>query len=174
VSCSVWPLATCVNFGHVKFDLTLVSKLKVPLQRFPLSRKDKEDDTHFRAKVEQEARNIVGSYTCMEHEAYVACVPNNGRLNCVLEVAEVAYVPHPVPVFAEVLKKRKADAIVKVSAKRPKVAKKKGAEPAKVSGARRVVRNGHRCGHPAGKVHKAEQGYCTPHNCFDGRSVHYA
>jgi hypothetical protein len=37
------------------------------------------------------------------------------------EVAEVSYGPHPVPIYVEVLKKRKADATTKVSGKRPKV-----------------------------------------------------
>jgi hypothetical protein len=35
VSCGVWSLAAGVNFEHVKVDLTLVSKLKVPLPIFP-------------------------------------------------------------------------------------------------------------------------------------------
>jgi hypothetical protein len=35
VSCSVWPLAGGVSFEHVKVALTPVSKLKVPLPRFP-------------------------------------------------------------------------------------------------------------------------------------------
>jgi hypothetical protein len=52
VSCGVWPLATIVNFEHVKVDLTPVWKLKVPVPRFPLYREDEEDDTHFLARVE--------------------------------------------------------------------------------------------------------------------------
>jgi hypothetical protein len=68
----------------------------------------------------------VGGYTCAEHEAYITSLPNNSHLNHVLDVAGVAYGPRPVPVFTEVLKKRKADATVKVSAKRPKVTEKKG------------------------------------------------
>jgi hypothetical protein len=128
VSCGVWPLAAGVNFEHVKVDFTPVSKLKVHLLRVPLSHEDEEDDTHFLARVEQEARNIVGSYTRMEHEACIASLPNNGRLNRVLEVAGVAYGPRVVPIFVEVSKKRKSDATVKVLAKRLKVPEKKGAE----------------------------------------------
>jgi hypothetical protein len=135
VSCGVWPLAADVSFEHVKVDLTLVSKLKVPLPRFPLSREDDEDDTHFVVRVEQEARNIVGGYTHMEHKACIASLPNNSRLNCVLEVVGVAYGSHPVPISTEVLKKRKVDATVNVLAKRSKAPEKKGAETAKVSGA---------------------------------------
>jgi hypothetical protein len=93
VSCGVWPLATSVNFEHVKVDLTPVSQLNVPLLRFSLSHEDEEDDTHFLVRVEQEARNIVGSYTCTEHEACIASLPNNDRMNRVLKVAGVAYMP---------------------------------------------------------------------------------
>jgi hypothetical protein len=69
-----------------------------------------------------------------EHEACTTSLPNNGRLNRVLEVVGVAYGSCPMPVSAEVLKKREADAIAKVLAKRPKVTEKKGAGLAKVSG----------------------------------------
>jgi hypothetical protein len=116
--------------------LTPVSKLKVPLPRFPLCREDEEDGAHFLVRVEHEARNIVGSYMCMEHEACIASLPNTGRLNRVLEVVVVAYMPPLVPVSAEVLKKRKVDATMKASAKNLKVPEKKGAEAAKVSRAR--------------------------------------
>jgi hypothetical protein len=108
VSCDLWPLATGVGCEHVKVDLTPVSQLKVPLPRFPLSSKDEEDDAHFLARVEQEARNIIGSYTHVEHDACLASLPNNGHLNHVFEVAGVAYAPSLVHVSAEVRKKRKA------------------------------------------------------------------
>jgi hypothetical protein len=130
VSCGIWPLAGDVSFEHVKVGLTPVSKLKVPLPRFPLSHEDEEeDDACFLARVEQEARNNVGSYTCAEHEACVSGLPNNGSLNCVLELAGVAYGPCFTPVSVEVLKKRKAEAGSKVLAKHPKAHEKRGIEP---------------------------------------------
>jgi hypothetical protein len=46
LSCGIWPLATGVDFEHVKVDLILVSQLKVHLPRFPLSRNVEENDTH--------------------------------------------------------------------------------------------------------------------------------
>jgi hypothetical protein len=49
MSCGVWPLATAVNFEQVRVSLTPISKLKVPLLRFPLSH---EDDVKFLARVE--------------------------------------------------------------------------------------------------------------------------
>jgi hypothetical protein len=128
VSCGVWPLATGASFKHVKVDLTPISKPKVPLPRFP-----GEDDVGFPARVEQEARVIVGNYTCTEHEACIVGFQINGRSNRVLELARVAYGPLPTPVSAEVLKKRKADATGNVLAKRPKVPEKKRIKPTKVT-----------------------------------------
>jgi hypothetical protein len=136
VSCSVWPLAGGISFEHVKVGLTPVSKLKLPLPRFPFSREDEDDDARFLARVEQEARNVVGSSMHVEHEACIGGLPNNGRLNRALELMEVAYGPCSTLVFVEVLKKRKAEASGKVLVKRPKVLEMRGTEPTKVSGAR--------------------------------------
>jgi hypothetical protein len=126
VSCGVWPLAAGVSFKHVKVGLTPISKLKVPLPRFPLSHEDDEDDAGFLVRVEQEARVIVGSYTHTEHKACIASLQNNSHLNRVLELTGVAYGCHPVPVSAEVLMKRKADTTGKVLAKHPKSMRRKG------------------------------------------------
>jgi hypothetical protein len=134
ISYRVWPLSAGVNFENVKVDVTPVSQLKIPLPNFPLRHKDEEDDVQFLTRVEQKARNILGGYTCTEHEAYIASLPNNGHLNRILKVAGVSYGPHLVHVSAEVLKKRKVDATAKVLGKRTKVAEKKGAVLAKVSG----------------------------------------
>jgi hypothetical protein len=134
LSCGVWPLSAGVDFEHVKVDFTLVSWLKNPLPNFPLCREGEEDDVRFLARVEQEARNIVDGYMRVEHEACLTSIPNNGLLNHVLELVGVSYGPCPVPILAEVLKKRKADAPMKVSGKRPKVAEKKIALAAKISG----------------------------------------
>jgi hypothetical protein len=105
VSCGVWPLSAGVDFEQVKVNLTPVSQLKVPLPNVPLSREDGEDDAQILARVKQEARNIVGGYTRMKHEACIASLPNNGLLNRVLEVVGVAYGPCPVSIFMEVLEK---------------------------------------------------------------------
>jgi hypothetical protein len=64
-----------------------------------MSHEDGEDDAQLLARVEEETRNIVGSYTRAEYEAYVAILPSNGHLNHVLEVAGVSYGPRPVGVF---------------------------------------------------------------------------
>jgi hypothetical protein len=52
VCCGVWPLAAGVSFEHVKVSLTPISKVKVPLPRFPLSREDHEDGTGFFVRIE--------------------------------------------------------------------------------------------------------------------------
>jgi hypothetical protein len=84
VSCGVWPLAAGINFEHVKVGEMPVSKLKVLLPKISLRRQDDEDDTELLARVEQEARIIVDSYTCTEHKACIAGLQNNSRLNRVL------------------------------------------------------------------------------------------
>jgi hypothetical protein len=69
MSCGVWPLSAGVDFEQVKADLTPISQLKVSLSNIPLSHKDGGgDDVQLLARVEQEARNIVGGYTHTEHE----------------------------------------------------------------------------------------------------------
>jgi hypothetical protein len=133
VSCGIWLLSAGVDFVHVKVDSTPALLVKVPLPHFPLSREE-EDDAQLLVRVEQEARNIVGGYTRVEHEAYVASLSNNGRLNHVLKVVGVSYGPRLMPVSAEVLKKREADAATKVLCNRLKVTEKKGVMPTKVSG----------------------------------------
>jgi hypothetical protein len=134
LSCGVWLLSAGVYFEHVKVDFTPVSRLKIPLPNFPLRCEGEKDGVRFPTRVEQEARNIVGAYTRAEHEASLASIPNNGRLSHVLRLTGVSYGSHPVPVSAEVLKKKKADVVAKVSGKHPKVAEKKIALVVKISG----------------------------------------
>jgi hypothetical protein len=128
IVCNVWPLAVGISFEQVKVGVTLVSKLKVPLSRFAVAR---EDDAKFLARVEKEARVLVGSYTHPEHKV-CAVLPNNGRLNRVLELTGVAYGPRPAPILTEVLKKRKADSVGKTISKCPKALEKKRAEHVKI------------------------------------------
>jgi hypothetical protein len=132
---------------------------------------DGEDDAQLLARVEQEARNIMGSYTHAEHKARVASLLNNGHLNCIVEVAGVSYGPRPVPVSAEVLKKRKVDAAAKVFGKHLKVTEKKSAMPVKVSGSRVSV--GSKRPSSASKVYKVEQVYRSARDCFSNRGVRY-
>jgi hypothetical protein len=129
IACNVCPLAVGISFEQVKVGVTPISKLEVSLPRFVVAH---EDDAKFLARVEKEARVLVGSYTRPEHEA-CAVLLNNGRLNRILELTGVPYGPGPVPISVEVLKKRKADAIGKTVSKRSTALEKKRAEPVKTS-----------------------------------------
>jgi hypothetical protein len=90
VACGMHPLTTSVGFDKVATLVTPVSKLKVPLPKFVVVRKDDEDDVKLLARVELEAKGIVGSCTHPEHEACIMSLRNRGRLNRVFEFAEVA------------------------------------------------------------------------------------
>jgi hypothetical protein len=136
VACGVWLLASSVSFDQVSVSVTLMSKLKVPLPMFVAALKDGEDDTKFLARVELEAKVIVGSYTRPENDACIVGLQNNGHLNHVFELAGVAYGPHLVPdsdASTEASKKRKADATGKAPLKHPKMPGKKRAETVKTS-----------------------------------------
>jgi hypothetical protein len=44
----------------------------MPLPKFVAARRDGEDDAEFLARVELEAKVVVGSYTHPEHNAFIA------------------------------------------------------------------------------------------------------
>jgi hypothetical protein len=116
----------------MKVGVTSVLKLKVSLPRFAVAREGDEDDANFFARIEKEARVLVGSYTHPEHEAY-AVLLNNGRLNRVLELTGVSYGPRSAHASVEVLKKQKADSVWKTVSKGPKALEKKRVEHVKTS-----------------------------------------
>jgi hypothetical protein len=124
MSYGVWPLAADVSFENVKVDLTPVLKFKIPLPRFPLCHKDEEDDARFLARVEQGARSL----PCQSSQTQLleSCARGGGSG---LRASPGAH-------FRRGSKERKADATVTASAKRLKVPKKKGADPARNFGAR--------------------------------------
>jgi hypothetical protein len=121
-------LAASVSFGEVVHGMTPASKLKLPLMKFRVVCSNDEDDIQCFARVELEAENVVGSYSCPEHEACVKCLPNRGWLNHVFELARVVYRPRLKPgteAHTEASKKRKVDAQSKTSGKRAKAPMKK-------------------------------------------------
>jgi hypothetical protein len=91
VACGVWPPAVGVSFDQVSIRVTPISKLNIPLPNFVASRKDDEDEIKFLAMVELDTKVIVGSYTHPKHDACNVGLHNEGHLNYVLELAEVAY-----------------------------------------------------------------------------------
>jgi hypothetical protein len=136
VAYGVWPLVASVSFDQVSVDAIAVSKLKVPLPKFVAAHRDGEDEADFLARVELEAKVIVGSYTCPEHDACIAGLENNGRLYRVLELARLAYEPRSIPCSnapTEVSKKRKMDATGKGLLKCPRAPRKKVAKTTKTS-----------------------------------------
>jgi hypothetical protein len=104
-------------------------KVEGALPKFAtVCKNDNEDDVQFLARPKLEAEGIVGSYTKVEHDACLAHVCNRGLLNCVFELAGVAYGSHDMPgtnEFSEALRKRKLDATRKNQSKHTKAAGKK-------------------------------------------------
>jgi hypothetical protein len=62
MACGIFPLSASFNLGEIADRETLVSKLAVPLQEFPVARCLKEANHGFRVKVELVAANIVGPH----------------------------------------------------------------------------------------------------------------
>jgi hypothetical protein len=139
IACGMYPLAVGVNFDRVATRMTPVSKLKVPLPKFTIVRKDdNEDDVQFLAWVELEAESIIGSYTKVL-VASLAHVRNRGRLNHVFELARVAFGPHAMPgtdEFTEAVRKRNLDAAGTNPSKRLKAVEKKKMDVVKVAPSR--------------------------------------
>jgi hypothetical protein len=136
VSYGLHPLAAGVGFNKVATLLSLASKLRVPLPKFVVVRKDNEDDIQFLAQVELEGERIVGSYTRLEHDACIVNLHSGGRLNRVFDLAEVAYGPRPEPgteEFTKASKKRTMDAARKNLSKHARVLKKKKVETVKAA-----------------------------------------
>jgi hypothetical protein len=128
----MYPLSAHFGLQEITDDETPVSKLTVPLPEFHEAKAEEESDAQFLAKVELEAENILGTYTCTEHDACIRSLPNGRRLSRVFEMAGVAYAPRPQPgteASAKAGKRRKADAYGKTTRKRVKVAAKKKATP---------------------------------------------
>jgi hypothetical protein len=109
----IFPLLVSFNLGEIAEGETLVLKLPVPSPEFPVARCSEEMNDGFWARVELAATNVVGRYVHGEHKACVEMVPNGGRVNRVLEQADLPYEPHLEPgseVCKEATKKRKNDA----------------------------------------------------------------
>jgi hypothetical protein len=73
VSCDICPLAFGVSFERVKVGVMPVTKLKVPLPGFVVAREGDEDDIRLLARIEMEARVIVGSYTPRSTKLAMLC-----------------------------------------------------------------------------------------------------
>jgi hypothetical protein len=81
----LFPLSASFDLGEIEEGEMTVSKRTLPLLEFPVSRLRDEADDQFRARIELAVKNVVGSYAHREHDACITAVPNEGRLNKVLE-----------------------------------------------------------------------------------------
>jgi hypothetical protein len=82
------------------------------LAEFPLAKLQGESHDHLLARLELGAKNVMGSYGRMEHEACIQEVPNGGRLNQVFNKAGMVYGPRAEPSIeasTEATRKRKAN-----------------------------------------------------------------
>jgi hypothetical protein len=109
----------------------------MPLPKFVVVRKDdSEDDVKFLARVELEAKGIVGRYTRPEHGSCIANLRNVGCLNRVFELAGVAYKPRSelgTEELTKASKKRKIDVAGKNLSKRVRALGKKKTETTKAA-----------------------------------------
>jgi hypothetical protein len=108
----LFPLLDSFGLREIEDGERPVSKITLPLPEFPVARFPEETDDHFRARVELAIENVLGSYASGEHDACIAAVPNEGRLNQVFEQADVPYGARLEPgseASKEAAKKRKND-----------------------------------------------------------------
>jgi hypothetical protein len=90
LACGMYPLSVSVSFDGVANGVTPVSRLKLPLPKFEVVRKDDKDDIQFLDRVELDAEGVVGSYTRQEHDSCIAILRNGGHLNHMFELVGVA------------------------------------------------------------------------------------
>jgi hypothetical protein len=90
LACGMHPLFANVSFRGITDGVTPVSWIKLPLPKFRAVRKHDRRRYSIFGEGGDRGRNIVGSYTHVEHDACVTSVPNGGRLNRMFELAGVA------------------------------------------------------------------------------------
>jgi hypothetical protein len=93
LACEMYPLSAGVGFEKVTNGVTPVLRLKLPLPKFRIERKDDKDDVQFVERVELEMKSVAVSYSRPAHDVCVAGLLNGGRLNRVFELVGVPYRP---------------------------------------------------------------------------------
>jgi hypothetical protein len=81
MACRLFPLVASFGLGEIADGETPVSKILLPLSEFPVARLPDETNDHFCTWVELAVENVVGRYARGEHDACIATLPNEGRLN---------------------------------------------------------------------------------------------
>jgi hypothetical protein len=128
MACELFPLSANFGLGKIEDSETAVSKLTLPLPKFPVARLLRETNDNFRARVELAAVNVVGRYARGELDTCIVVVPNNGQVNRVFEQASMPYGPRLVPgseASIEAAKKRKSDSGAEPMGKRVKASDRK-------------------------------------------------
>jgi hypothetical protein len=98
VVCKMYQLAVGFGFESVPLGMTPVLKVETPLPLFAVGNVVVEYAAHVLAEVETEAENVLGSFGPQEYDALcMVNIPNDGRLNRVLEQIGVPYAPRPLP-----------------------------------------------------------------------------
>jgi hypothetical protein len=124
IACKIYLLATSFGFESVPLGTTPVSKVETPVPLFAVGTIAAGHADHFLAEVKKEAERVLGSFGPREYDALmVANIPNNSRLNRVLEQMGVPYFPCPQPGFTAsqaANKKRKVEVAKKLAAKKAK------------------------------------------------------
>jgi hypothetical protein len=124
MACGLYPLSASFGLGEIEDGEMPVSKINLPMPKFPIARLLGETNNRFRARVELAVENVVGSYAHWEHDVCITAVPNKGRLNRVFEQAGMPYGPQLEPgseASKEAAIKWRTDASTKQVGKRVKV-----------------------------------------------------
>jgi hypothetical protein len=98
LACGMYPLASGISFRDIALGMTTMSKVETSLLLFPVDAISAEGDGHFLAKVETDAKRILGNYGPKEHDVLIMEKLLNGDcLNWVFEQIGVPYAPRPLP-----------------------------------------------------------------------------
>jgi hypothetical protein len=93
----MFPLSANCSFTYIADGEAPILMVTMLVPEFPLAKLQGDNNDHFLARVELSAKNVVGSYSHVEHDVCVQALPNRGWLNRVFENAGVAYGPRPEP-----------------------------------------------------------------------------
>jgi hypothetical protein len=87
MACGLFPLLANFNLGEITDGEMPAPKLTQTLPEIPVERLPGETNDSFPVRVELAVVNTISRYARGEHDTCIAVVPNNGRVNRVLELA---------------------------------------------------------------------------------------
>jgi hypothetical protein len=89
-------LSAAWDLGEIEEAGAPLSKVVVPLPKFSAAKATKEKACSFIMRISIGADKLVGCYSWAKHQVCLSQI-QNGRLNCVFEVADSKYLNRPVP-----------------------------------------------------------------------------